>query len=43
MGELKEELDSKVTLENLCSPEIVKLSQELDKFVVKAQLDKRRV
>lgn len=37
MGELKEELDSKVTLDNLCSPEIVELSQKLDKFVVTAQ------
>lgn len=37
MEELKKTLDSKVTLYNLCSKEIVELSQELDKEVVEAQ------
>ncbi|MBB6716335.1 aspartyl-phosphate phosphatase Spo0E family protein [Clostridium gasigenes] len=34
---LKNELNRKVTLDNLCSPEIIRLSQELDKKVVVAQ------
>lgn len=34
---MKNDLNSKVTLYNLCSPEIVKLSQELDGKIVEAQ------
>lgn len=37
MKNLKEELNSRVTLYNLCSPAIVELSQKLDKEVVKSQ------
>ena len=37
METLKKTLDSKVTLYNLCSKEIVELSQDLDKKVVEAQ------
>lgn len=37
MDELKKILNQKVTEQNLCSKEIVKLSQDLDEFVVQAQ------
>lgn len=37
MEALKKELDSKVTLDNLCDPEIVELSQKLDNQIVKEQ------
>lgn len=37
MEGIKKLLDSKVTEYNLCSKEIVELSQELDKRVVEAQ------
>lgn len=37
MEELKFELDKRVTLNNLCDPEIVELSQRLDKKVVEQQ------
>lgn len=37
MENMKKELNSKVTLYNLCSAKIVKLSQELDEKIVKEQ------
>lgn len=37
MEKMKRTLNSKVTIYNLCSPEIVKLSQELDEKIVEKQ------
>ena len=37
MDDLKKELDSRVTFDNLCNQEIIALSQELDKKVVEQQ------
>lgn len=34
MEEIRDELNSKVTINNLCSPEIIKLSMKLDEKVV---------
>ncbi|MBB6622256.1 aspartyl-phosphate phosphatase Spo0E family protein [Clostridium gasigenes] len=37
MEELKRQLNSSVTFNNLCEPEIIELSQRLDKQVVEEQ------
>ncbi|SDO75769.1 Spo0E family sporulation regulatory protein-aspartic acid phosphatase [Clostridium gasigenes] len=38
MKELMKELNSRVTLNNLCNPEILELSRRLDKKVVEEQM-----
>jgi hypothetical protein len=42
MDKLKEQLNSKVTLENLLDDEIIRLSQELDIEIVKFMKNGRR-
>lgn len=42
LNELQEKLNSEVTLENLLDPEMIKLSQLVDVFIVKEMEDRSK-